>query len=362
MLAGRPEVEFLSIRARGIERRLSPQAALALGETALGLSQALMIVKRVHPDLIVGTGGYAAFAPLLAGVMLRIPTAIHEQNVIPGLVTRLLAPWVDRVWLSYPETGEFLRTQRAVVTGVPLRASVLELRALSSRDAKAALELDSQRLLLLVLGGSHGSRALHEATLRGLEPLEREGVQLAVVAGREAKRLRAQLAERAPGARSIVVMEHTPEIGRWMRAADLIISRAGGTTLAELMVLGAPSLVVPWPGAAAGHQEANARWWAERGACRCLTENELSDTEGNRLVEESLTLLRDGRMAACMATRARELSRPGALDHVMREVEPYLDPRTDPRTVSLHRHRRRWHERAGLGAPRSRPFRPRLRP
>jgi UDP-N-acetylglucosamine--N-acetylmuramyl-(pentapeptide) pyrophosphoryl-undecaprenol N-acetylglucosamine transferase len=362
VLAGRPEVEFLSIRARGIERQLSPQAALALGETVLGLSQALMIVTRVRPDLIVGTGGYAAFAPLLAGVLLKIPTAIHEQNVIPGLVTRLLAPWVDRVWLSYPETGESLRAQHTAVTGVPLRAAVLELRALSSRDAKAALGLDPRRPLLLVLGGSLGSCALHEAVLRGLEPLEREGVQLAVIAGREAGRLRGQLAERASGAQSVVIMEHTPEIARWMRASDLVISRAGGTTLAELMALGVPALVVPWPGAAAGHQEANARWWAERGACHTLSEDQLRKTGGDCLVEESLALLRDGPRAARLAARARELGRPGALDHVMKEVEPYLDPRTDPRTVSLHRHRRRWHERAGLGAPRSRPLRPRLGP
>lgn len=309
----------------------------------------------------MGTGGYAAFAPLLAGIALGIPTAIHEQNVIPGLVTRLLAPRVDRVWLSYPETGELLRAERAAVTGVPLRASVLKLRAWSPREAKAALGLDPRRSLLLVLGGSQGSCALHEAVLGGLARLERAGVGLAVVAGREAGRLRGQLAERAPGAQGVIVMEHTPEIARWMRAADLVISRAGGTTLAELMALGAPTLVVPWPGAAAGHQEANARWWAERGACRLLPEG-LIRTNGDRLVDESLALLRDGRRTARLAARARELGRPEALNHILKEVEPYLEPRTDSRTGSLHRHRRRWHERARLGAPRPRPLRPRLGP
>jgi UDP-N-acetylglucosamine--N-acetylmuramyl-(pentapeptide) pyrophosphoryl-undecaprenol N-acetylglucosamine transferase len=354
VLAEHPEIEFFPIRARGFERRPSPQLGPALIENVWGMLQALWVIERFRPQLVIGTGGYAAFAPVFWASTLRIPTVIHEQNALPGLVTRLLAPLVDRIWLTYPETAQLLKapTEALSVTGVPLRASVLRAQTLNAKELKRSLGLDPARPLVLVLGGSHGARPLHEALLSELRVLIRSGAQLAILAGRETARLRAQLTALPHGAgKHVHVVGHTPEIARWMRAADVAISRAGGATLAELMTLGVPTIAVPWPGAAGGHQEHNARWWAERGACRLLLESHLE-----KLAREVLALLQDEAERQRMSQRARALSRPEALDQMIREVECCLDQRT----LSPHRYRRGWHERLGLGASRPRPLRPRL--
>ncbi len=340
VLAQRPQkgldvdVEFFPIRARGIERRPSLGALRALGENAVGMLQALEILRRFRPQLVIGTGGYAAFGPVFWAAKLGLPTAIHEQNVVPGLVTRLLAPLVDRVWLAYPETARFLATRAHPeglrVVGVPLRPAVLAARALRPEEAKRALGLAPSTGLILVLGGSHGARPLHEALLARLDALisAKADAQLAILAGREAARLRERLRALPPSARERVrVLGHTPDVGLWMRAADVAVSRAGGVTLAELMALGVPTVAVPWPGAADDHQTANARWWAERGACRLLLEARL-----DRLADEARALLEDGAARRRLTQRARALSRPEALDQMRREVERCLDARTTTTT------------------------------
>lgn len=349
MLCRYAEVEFFRIGAQGIPRSPSLGAARALLRNSLALVEALRVIQRFRPRLLIGTGGYVSFAPLWCGTLLGIPTMIHEQNVIPGLVNRLLAPRVERVLLTYAETARHMRAKRIAVTGLPLRPSILTAREMIDRDgARRRLKLDPSRPTVLVMGGSSGAQSLHDHILRGRERLSRLRVQLVILAGRDSSRLLTQLK-----GSEVRVLEHTSEIGLWLRAADLVVCRAGGTTLAEVTALGVPAIVVPWPGATAGHQELNARWMAEQKACRMLKEDQLS-----LLVDEVIVLLQDGgERLRELAARSSSIGRPEALDHVIREVEPYLRHEEE---LSLHRHRRGWHERLGLGAPSRRLKRQRL--
>lgn len=352
-MPGCPGVEFFKIRARGVERRLSAQAGSAICENGLGIAQALRIIGKFRPQLILGTGGYASFAPLFWGTLLRIPTLIHEQNVVPGLVNRVLAPWVDCVMVAYADTARSLRPKRVVTTGVPLRSSILAAKdQLCKEEAKCRFQLDPARPVVLILGGSHGARVLHEEVMNGHERLHKQGIQLVMVAGRDAARLRSQALHS-----QVLVLEHTSEIGALLKAADLVICRAGGVTLAELTALGKPAIVVPWPGAVNDHQDRNARWLAERGACQLLLEDELQNTS---LVDEILDLLGDEKRLQEMAHHSAQLGRIHAFNQVIREVESYLDYGQRSQLISLHRNRRGWNERLGLGAPRTRPSRQRL--
>ena len=376
-------VAFYTVPASPIPRRFAPETLRALGVNALGLLEALRVLYEFRPHLVIGTGGYASFGVLAAALMCRIPTVIHEQNALPGLVNRSLAPWVGRAWCAYPETLRALRTppDRGRVTGIPLRASVLAARALSRDEAKRALRLDPQRPLIVALGGSHGARALHDALLFNRsrrDALTKRDAQLAIVAGRDAPRLVGFLGARSAHPRGgIRVLSHTPQIGLWMRAADVVVTRAGGTTLAELLALGAAMIVVPWPGAAEGHQEANARLLAREGACRWLPEDELKE----RLLPEVLELLErpeERRQLVENAARYGELH-ARARDFMLKEVERDLaQPSTRPTKLSrrrlslrvralvdalaLHRDRRGRDERLGSGSPRAGALRPRFGP
>lgn len=336
-----PDVEFFKIEALGLERYLSVRTSLALLMNAKGLFQALKVVRSFRPRLIIGFGGYASFSTVLCGLLLHIPTVIHEQNVVPGLTNKLLAPWVDCVLLTYPETAGFLRAKRWVVTGVPLRHSILEVRSLTVKEAKVRSGLDPERPMVLILGGSHGACALYDPILKGYERLRSEGIQLVILAGREAERLWT-----LPLCKDVLVLGHTSQIGLFIRAADLVISRAGGATLAELTALGVPAIVIPWPGATAGHQEKNALWLARRGACRLILQDQLQKVQ---IVEEILRLLQDGEGLRELADRSARCGRIEATSHMIREVEPYLH---EPEVLSFHRHRWGWDERLGLGPTR----------
>ncbi len=377
-------VEFYTVRAAALPRRLSPQLLGSLGVNALGLLEALRVLYEFRPHLVIGTGGYSSFGVLAAALLGRVPTAIHEQNALPGLVNRALAPWVGRAWCAYPETLRNLpaRPGRGSVTGIPLRASVLAAKEFSRDEAKRALRLDSKRPLVLVLGGSHGARALHDALLSPALPCGGMwDVQLAVVAGRDAPRLRRRLREeplRGPAPR-VRVLSHTPRIGLWMRAADVVITRAGGTTLAELLALGAPMVVVPWPGAAEGHQEANARLLAREGACLWVPED---GRLPERLLPEIVRLLERSEERRRLAEGAVRYGRlhARALDSMLKEVERDLAPQIDSTgttrsrrrlanrvraladALALHRDRRGRDERPRAGAPRAGALRPRFGP
>lgn len=346
VLADRVDVERHEIRARGFLRESSVATIRALMDNAVGLGQALAILRRVRPQVVIGTGGYASFAPVLGATLLGIPTAIHEQNVCPGLVTRVLAPRVDHVFLSFPDTERRLNARRTSVVGVPLRREIRQLRNRSPRDAKVELGLDPNGPLVLALGGSNGAQSINDALLQGCRALRDREAQLAVIAGRDAERLR-----RTYPHVDCPILEHTSDIGLWMQGADVAVSRAGGATLSELVTLGVPTIAVPWLGAADDHQTANARWFAERGACRRLDERNLDET---RLLNETLSLLDGSADRAAMRDVCNRLAQTEAHDHLMREVERYLRHDSHARVVPLYRHRRRWHERLGLAAARAR--------
>lgn len=346
VLSDWPDVQRHAIHARGVLRELSLAAVTALGMNVLGLGQSLAILRRFRPSVVIGTGGYTAFAPVLGASLLGIPTIIHEQNVRPGLVTRLLAPRVDRVFLSFPDTAHCLNAPDASVVGVPLRDGIRRLRHCSPQAAKAELGIDPKRPLVLAMGGSNGARTVNDTLLRGWAQLQARHAQLAIVAGRDATRLR-------PNARDadLSVIHHTPNIGLWMRAADVAISRAGGSTLSELVALEVPTIAVPWPHAADDHQTANARWFAERGACRWLSERDLGETT---LLDETIALLDGSAARAELREACNRLAQTEAHDHLMREVDRYLRHDAPARVLPLYRHRRRWHERLGLVASRAR--------
>lgn len=345
-----PGVEFYEIEAAGIERNISLKKIGEIRKNASGVCKAAQVLLEFDPDLIFGTGGYVSFAPLLWGTIFKIPTLIHEQNRVPGLVNRLLAPRVDAVMTSYP--GFPVRSKRLVQTGLPLRSSFNSIRnRFQPEDAKSSLNLDPDKKLVLVAGGTHGAQMIHNQILSGSEALERANAELVILAGRDAKRLRKTLT--GPDA-NIKVLGHTQKIGTWMRAADLMVCRAGGSTLAEMLALGVPSIVIPWAGAVGNHQTHNASWLTENEACRVIEESEC--TKGV-LIDEITRLLDDDATLNAMREKQQEISKPDATQLVVEEVSHHLQ---QEQHVPLYRHWRRWNERLGVALTRTGSFRQRF--
>ena len=263
------------------------------------------------PHVVVGVGGYSSFPPVLlgaiAGLVLPVRTVIHEQNAVAGLANRWLSRFVDLVLVSYPTSAsQFPRARRVVTTGNPIRGEFL--RQERAESGYRLFGLDPRKRTVLVFGGSNGSSDLVEEVLSGMRELaRREEVQVLLVTGSEAaaETARRRLAEE--GIANVAVRAYIEEMAVAFAISDLIVSRAGATTLAEITGCGKPSILVPWRGATDDHQLENARVLEREEACRLATDEIMVRHELVRLVldvvRDEATLARLGRNAHRMGQR-----------------------------------------------------------
>jgi len=304
--------EFHAVRSRKISRSLSPGAALSAAAIAWGAAQAALLLRRLAPVAVIGTGGYASAGVLLAAVLQRIPTLIHEQNSLPGRTNRFLARWVRMVALTFPESAAAFPAGKTLVTGLPVRP---EIALGDRRRGYERFGLNPEQLTLLVLGGSLGARSLNRAVAEALPLWSNSGLQILHQVGRgNWEEHRAALGEAPPWYHPVPYME---AMGDAYAVADLVCCRAGGSTLAEISLVGRPALLVPYPHAHADHQTRNARSVAGAGAAVLLPDAELS---GQRLASDANALIAQPARRAEMARASRSLGRPGAADAILDAV------------------------------------------
>ncbi|QJA05758.1 undecaprenyldiphospho-muramoylpentapeptide beta-N-acetylglucosaminyltransferase [Thermosulfurimonas marina] len=279
----------------------------ALARLLWGVLQALRILRRWSAEVVFGTGGYASVPALGAGFLLRLPLGLHEPNAVPGLANRLLGHLVQRIFVTYPDTREHFPSAKVRVSGTPVRASLLEERPREHSGPG-----------LLVLGGSQGARTLNRLLVETAPELYRRLPDLYLLH---------QTGERDFGwVKEAYRKKGLPvEVRAFIRdmawayaQADLVVTRAGASTVAELCALGKPALYIPYPYATHRHQEANARTVVERGGGLLFQEAELSPEIFVETVGD--LLLRPAKLSE-MGRRARELFRPGATETIIEEME-----------------------------------------
>lgn len=307
--------------ARGLETRLVPQAGfeLSLIESA-GLKNvpaaarlrglyllpksflaAQRLIREFRPEIVVGAGGYVTGPVLLTAVLMRVPTLVMESNALPGWTNRMLARFVDRAAVSFEAAVPYFRG-KAVVTGNPVRREFIEIPA-KPRDAS--------RFSLLVFGGSQGARAINEAVLAALPQLETyRGVLRITHQTGEAdfERVRQAYVDAGWG-ENADVRRYIDDMVALFAQSDLIISRAGATTSAELVAAGKAAIMIPFPLAADDHQRRNAEALQEAGAARMILQQDLT---GTRLAGEIASLVSAPDLLTRMETASRKLARGDA--------------------------------------------------
>ena len=268
-----------------------------------GVLQSLSVLRRERPEAIVATGGYVCFPLVVAARGLRAlrfsqtKIALLEPNARPGLTNRLLAPFVDEIWGALPQGDPRFRG-RYVHTGVPIRST---LRALPPRAAaKARLGLDPQRRTLLAMGGSQGARSLNDALVGAIAAGKLPaGWQVLHLTGeREFERVRARL----PGSQGGGIRPYLDDPADAFAAADLVLARAGASTLAELIALGLPAILVPYPHAAEDHQSENARALEAAGAAVTIADDRLDAESLGALLAQHCEPAALERLRAAIAT------------------------------------------------------------
>jgi UDP-N-acetylglucosamine--N-acetylmuramyl-(pentapeptide) pyrophosphoryl-undecaprenol N-acetylglucosamine transferase len=293
--------------------RRAPVSFIRQNWSACREARRILLAKR--PRWVIGLGGFISAPAVWAAWRLGIPVLLLEQNVIPGAATRWLSRFARQICLPYDETRAKIRSGRlAIVTGNPLRHDIVAAaeRAPFRKDT-------SGRPTLLILGGSQGAESLNEAVLR-LGPeissaLTSWNVAHQTGAGRSSS-IRARWLEIGIDA---VVEDFFPNMVDRYLDADLVISRAGATTLAELACFGRPSLLLPYPFAAEQHQAANAELFSQQGAALTIAQAATPAETADRLRAPLSELLVDSRRRAAMGSAARQLARPDAA-HVVADL------------------------------------------
>jgi UDP-N-acetylglucosamine--N-acetylmuramyl-(pentapeptide) pyrophosphoryl-undecaprenol N-acetylglucosamine transferase len=324
-VVGRSGYPFEAIRARPLPYRLSPKLFRALFDYLAGRRQCRHLMQAFRPHAVIGTGGYVCSPVVAAAASLGIPVLLHEQNAYPGRSNRLMARRSQVVCTSFPGTEKwFAPGTRVVLTGNPVRAVFFrQTRA----QARQALAIAPEQMLVLVLGGSLGARTINRAVL-GLADVMRQpedwpdGLpQIILAAG---KRDYADVCAQAEGLTAwLTVRDYIHDIHVVMAAADLILCRSGANTCSELAALGLPSILVPYPHAAGDHQTYNARAFQDAGAALLCPDDQLTATY---LAERLRELLADPSRRFAMGQAAATLARPDAAVDICRCLYEYEKP------------------------------------
>jgi len=270
-----------------------------------GYAQSRKILKRFRPDLVLGVGGYASLPMVLAARGMGIPRFIHEQNAIPGQTNRLLARFASTVFITLEESARYFPSATTELTGNPLRRQILDMvESVSNSSAKDdAMHADTFRLF--VFGGSQGAHAINSAMVEALPFLKESRVRLDITHQTgENECTDVTAAYRAAGVEARITPFISNMAAEYARA-DLIICRAGATTIAEVTACGKASLFIPFPHAVDDHQRRNAEALLKKDACFMMLERELTGAalagQIYRLAQDPGLVRRTGELAFSLA-------------------------------------------------------------
>ena len=277
------------------------------------LRQAAQIIRRFQPQAVVGVGGFASGPLGRMAAAKKIPLFLCEQNAYPGLVNRWLGAKATRILLGNADARKHFDPAKTVVTGNPIRT----FAPLSKTEAAAKMGIDAAKPTLLSLGGSLGALTLNRALEAGLQTLIDADVQLLWQCG---KRYYEQLLPRVPQHPNVRLLPFIEDMGAAYGAADLVISRAGGSTISELIALSMPALLVPSPNVSEDHQTKNALSLSEKGAAILVKDSEAVQ----QLVPEALAVLKDLARMARLKENIEAMEKHDAAAEIVDEIEKVL--------------------------------------
>jgi UDP-N-acetylglucosamine--N-acetylmuramyl-(pentapeptide) pyrophosphoryl-undecaprenol N-acetylglucosamine transferase len=302
-------IKFL--RAEGIAGVSPARKIKAMFKTFFSVIDSYRIIKMVNPDIVVGVGGYASGALVLIACLMSIPTMILEQNTMPGATNKILGKFVDTICVTYHESISFFPREKTFLTGNPVRLQVLKG---SIESAYRLFSLEEGLFTIFTFGGSAGARSINAAMIDALNHLYdlKDKIQFFHQTGpKDYENVRE--AYRKAGFKGTI----TPfvyQMGEAYAVADIVISRAGATTLAEITTLGKPSILIPYPYAAGNHQELNARRLVEIGAAKMIPDREL---KGEVLAQRIRELYENESLRTEMGKNSKTIGSPEACEKIV---------------------------------------------
>ncbi len=307
--------EIIGLPVRGLVRPLwSPKNIGVMIDFLKSRSRVKSIIRDFRPDVAVGVGGYASAPTLNAAYAMGIPCLIQEQNSYAGVTNKSLARKARKICVAYDGMERFFPADRIIKTGNPVRQALLD-NGMTREQARQAMGLEPNRPTVLVIGGSLGARTINESIAAGIEKFEENGIQVVWQTGNyyaeECRRIAGE-----KNAEYVRPQAFITDMATAYRAADIVISRAGASSISELCLLAKASILVPSPNVAEDHQTKNARALSDRDAALFVADREARE----KLVDAAIALIGDSARIAEMEKQAYSLAYHDSAETIAREV------------------------------------------
>lgn len=309
--------EFVFIHVEGLRRSLSLRTVKTAWLALSSIFAARRLVRKFRPDIVVGTGGFVVAPVIFAAHMVGVKTAIIELDAHPGLANRLVYRLADSVMLAFAAGAPaFAKAKRVVITGNPRATEVVAVTKEAKRQTTMALNLNQSMPTVVIVSGSRGASPINQAVSDWLMAFTVKQFQVVWITGQvHFEEMQARFSDGVHTLVRMIPFYH--DMPALLAQASLLVSRAGGTTLAEVTALGVPSILIPSPYVTNHHQDKNAAALVDGGAALLLPEEQLSGATLGALVER---LLGNPFRLESMGTASRKLGRPDALERILQEM------------------------------------------
>lgn len=313
----RAGIPFKAVEITGFKRKLSFENVKTVTRFLRGVQLSKKYLKEFKPDVVIGTGGYVCGPVVYAASKLKIPSVIHEQNSLPGITNKFLARFVDKVAICFEEAKKYFPEHKVVLTGNPRASEVLGQDATKGRQS---LGLKENVKTVLIFGGSRGAKAINEAVLHMMPSLKNKSYQIVYVTGEVHYTKVMEEMKSLKDSTGVIIKPFLHNMPEVLSSVDLIVSRAGATSLAEITALGIPSILIPSPYVTANHQVENAKSLSDHDAAIMLREQDLN---GESLLTKIEEIVLDDQKLTAMKQASKKLGIPDAatrLYQVMKDI------------------------------------------
>ena len=303
-----PQIEFLSIDFEGMPRKISLKLFLWGGKLVSSSFKSIYYILKYKPDAMLGTGGFITFPILFAGYILNTPLMIHDCDTIPGLVSRVVSRFAKKVSINFEEAKKYLKCKNIKVNGNPIRNEFFIENNINKN-------YNSDSLNILVMGGSQGAMKINEVAICVFEKLINKGYNINVVVQTGVKNYEKSL-KLLKNNSKITLKPYLDEIWNELKNAHLVIARSGSLSLSEICATSTPSILIPYPYAAANHQEKNAQELEKTKCSVCICERDLNCDVLEKIIVD---LINNRQKLIEMSKNTSIFSKPNALNDIINE-------------------------------------------
>lgn len=325
-LVPRAGYDLERIEAYGISRKISAQNFKNICKTISSFKKAKNLIKKIEPDIVIGTGGYICGPVLLAASKYKIPSLVHESNAYPGVTVKLLSGKVDEVLVGFEDAKKRLpKAKKVVVTGTPTKLKKQNLTQVQKKELKKQLSIKNDLQVVLIYGGSQGARTINNAVLGVIENKLNEDYHIVWAVGqKQYDDIKQTLKTKGLNINNIKNTSIVPYIYNMeevMNLADLIVARSGAMTITEVSLLAKPAIFVPYPYATENHQEYNAKVLANVDAARIIIDKELNPDILNKNISEIIT---NKELQTKMSKNAEKIAIQNVEERIYNEIQSLL--------------------------------------